>query len=34
MRAAECIALALKNNVMIWFTQLVEAEALNMMEAS
>jgi len=35
MGAAECTALALeKDYVMIWLAKLVEAEALNMMEAS
>jgi hypothetical protein len=30
----ECIALALEEDVMIWLVQLVEVEALNVMEAS
>jgi hypothetical protein len=34
MGEVECTALTLKKNVMIWLMQLVEAKALNMMEAS
>jgi hypothetical protein len=34
MGTAECTALALKKNVMIWLAQLVEIKALNVMEAS
>jgi hypothetical protein len=34
MGVAKCIALVSKKNVMIWLAQLVEVEALNMMEAS
>jgi hypothetical protein len=33
MGVVECTVLALKKNVMIWLAQLVEAKALNVMEA-